>query len=50
MPNPDRKAPPLFRRPKTDPCADFWHTMRWGLPMALVLALILPVIFRAVMP
>lgn len=35
----------MFRRPKRDPCADFWHTLRLGLPIALLLFLILPLMF-----
>lgn len=33
---------PVFRRPKSDPCKDFWHTLMIGIPVALLLFLILP--------
>jgi hypothetical protein len=29
---------PIFRRAKSDPCADFWHTVRFG---AAIFAIIL---------
>lgn len=38
----------IFRRNKRDPCADFWHTLRVGVPLAIVLFLILPAVFRAI--
>lgn len=31
-----------FRRPKQDPCADFWHTVRLGLVVFVVLLIVLP--------
>lgn len=36
----------LLRRDKTTPCEDMWHTLKLGLPLALLLFLILPFIFR----
>jgi hypothetical protein len=35
MTNPDRLLP--LRRNKTDPAADFWHTLRWGLLIAALI-------------
>ena len=32
----------VLRRPKQDRCADFWHTLRIGLVVAVLLFLILP--------
>lgn len=34
----------MLRRPKADPCADFWHTLKVGVPVAVALFLILPFI------
>ncbi len=31
-----------FRRPKQSPCADFWHTIKLGGAIFLVLLIILP--------
>lgn len=31
---------PLFRREKSDPMADFWHQVRWGIAGVLVIVLI----------
>lgn len=42
MKNRDRPAAVLLRRPKAKPCDDFWHTLRIGLPIALLLFAILP--------
>lgn len=33
---------PIFRREKSDPCADYWHTMRLGIAIALFLFILLP--------
>lgn len=35
----------LLRREKEDPCADFWHTLRVGVPVAVVLFIVLPFLF-----
>lgn len=40
------QKPVTFRRDKTDPCADFWHTLKVGAPLAVVMILILPPLFR----
>lgn len=32
---------PILRREKSDPCADYWHTMRVGLAAALILFIVL---------
>lgn len=32
----------LLRREKTDPCSDFWHTMRVGLFIFAILIMVLP--------
>jgi hypothetical protein len=47
MPNHD-PAPraTTFRRAKTDPCTDFWHTLKVGAPVAVILAVALPFLFR----
>ncbi|WP_323775962.1 hypothetical protein [Leisingera sp.] len=34
--------PKVLRRQKKDPCADFWHTLRIGLAIFVLLILILP--------
>lgn len=36
---------PEFRRPKSDPCADFWHTLKIGVPIGIAMLFVLPVIF-----
>lgn len=36
----------ILRREKTSPCEDFWHTLRLGIPVAVVLFILLPLIFR----
>lgn len=36
----------VFRREMRTPKEDFWHTIRVGMPVALLLILILPPIFR----
>ncbi len=41
-----RSRPPIFRREKTDPCADMWHTLAVGVPLAVVLFLVLPFFFN----
>ncbi|WP_282960745.1 hypothetical protein [Actibacterium sp. MT2.3-13A] len=33
---------PGLRRDKRSPCEDFWHTLRWGVPVGLVLMIVLP--------
>lgn len=33
---------PVFRREKSTPCADFWHTMRVGMVIFVVLLVVLP--------
>lgn len=30
----------VFRRPKCGPRADFWHTLRVGLPLALLVLIV----------
>ena len=40
------KQQPVFRKDRGDPCEDFWHTLMIGVPIAAVLFLILPPIFR----
>lgn len=40
---PNRKD--FLRREKEDPCADFWHTLRIGGPIAAALFIILPFLF-----
>lgn len=37
---------PLLRREKQDPCSDFWHTLRIGVPIAVILFIVLPMIFQ----
>jgi hypothetical protein len=37
-----RDHAPLLRREKQDPCADYWHTMKIGIPIAAILFLLLP--------
>lgn len=32
----------MIRKPKSDPCADFWRTIRMGAVIAAVLFLLLP--------
>ena len=32
----------ILRREKENPCADYWHTLRIGLPIAAILFLLLP--------
>lgn len=36
----------MIRRDKTDPCSDFWHVLRIGIPLALLLFLILPWVMK----
>lgn len=43
---PGRKIAPMLRKEKEDPCADFWHTLKIGLPLAALLFLILPLLIR----
>lgn len=38
----DGEHRPLLRRPKERPCDDFWHTLKIGLPVAIILFLLLP--------
>lgn len=33
---------PILRRPKDNPGKDFWHTLRLGAPIAVLLLLALP--------
>jgi hypothetical protein len=41
-----RAAPkPLLRRDKECPRDDFWHTLAIGLPIAVLLFIILPLLF-----
>lgn len=40
------KQPPILRREKKNPCADFWHTLSVGIPIAAALFVILPILFR----
>lgn len=35
----------ILRREKQDPCADFWHTLQIGVPVALMLFIVLPFLF-----
>ncbi len=37
---------PVLRRPKRSPCDDFWHTIRVGIPIFVVLLVALPVMFK----
>ena len=46
----DTKAPTMLRRDKARPCDDFWHTLRIGFAVAVVLFLTLPLIFRLLTP
>ena len=39
-----RKAKPMLRREKASPAEDFWHTLAVGLPAAVLLFLLLPMI------
>lgn len=41
-------APPVLRRPKGRPCDDFWHTLSVGLPIAALLFVTLPILFRLI--
>ncbi len=36
----------LLRRELRSPCDDFRHTLRVGIPLGLILALVLPSLFR----
>ena len=36
---------PKIRRDKSDPCTDFWHTLRWGAVFAIPLFLVLNWLF-----
>lgn len=36
----------IFRRKRRDPCSDFWHTLRIGLPVSLFLFFVLPHFLR----
>jgi hypothetical protein len=36
---------PLLRREKARPCDDFWHTLKVGLPIAVFLFILLPLLF-----
>jgi hypothetical protein len=40
------KREPILRRAKRDPYSDFIHTLQIGVPVAVILFLILPFIFR----
>ena len=42
----EREAAQVFRRPLRTPKEDFWHTIRVGMPVGLMLLLVLPVIFN----
>lgn len=35
----------LIRREKGHPCDDYWHTMKFGVPIAVVLFVALPIVF-----
>lgn len=35
----------VLRREKVSPYADFWHTLLLGIPLAVALFLLLPLIF-----
>lgn len=39
------EAETILRREKKDPCSDFWHTLRIGVPIGVALFLILPFFF-----
>ena len=41
-------ADPVLRRPKRGPCDDFWHTMRIGIPIFVVLLVSLPLMFKVI--
>lgn len=41
-----RLNPPIFRRKLRTPKEDFWHTIRVGMPIGLVLLLVMPFIFN----
>lgn len=38
------KTLPILRREKISPCEDFWHTLRVGIPVALLLFVVMPFI------